>query len=587
MKLALFPGCHHHQHRNLQLLMTNPLTTPRRNASFSSIPNSAFTLAVQRRCFRHFTGSSCNVAKVAGRPVSSDREEDEGGRGNGDGAAAAAGVAVGNSDGDAAAGGVVIGDSLYPLGTVALSRAVALLHGECMTAWNIRKQLLQDGSACVACELHLTNLALDIRPKSPEVFIHKRYILTRYFSSSGDPHTDSYSCPHHHHSVVEDAKRAKHHDRCTAAFCLVNDELRLCLHSAERYRHNYAAWQHRAWLLHRILTSSSSLSSIGCCCCCPASVLTILDAELECVDSWTALNVSQHSAMSYLLHLMHLICHMTMVSCLSSGSMPLPDDHQRRRRTQLLSGWLRTRLENCTSLMTMYTEHEALWTFRRGLVGLVLSHVHHQLHNNTATRVQTGGASAGHTVACHSPAAVSMTFDHPDDPASRPNDTTSAAVASPMLCASSTSSDTLPGIGAFLGEVTSSDLCRALNKTLQCTSNVFIRNGPVASRDRVCASPQQQHEQQDCALPQSPGCTRLAAAASPPAVHDASPHSSRIQLCSRCAQLLRDEHAFVVSVLSGSSSAALPDAPAVLFATKYEEYLCRLEVEGPACYDVH
>ena len=100
------------------------------------------------------------------------------------------------------------------------SRAVALLCGECETAWNARRTLAR--ALAPARELALCALALSRQPKCGATWQYRAWVLAR------------------HPDVVltkpEDFAR----------------EHALVDRAVVRYPRNYAAWTHRAWLLARM-----------------------------------------------------------------------------------------------------------------------------------------------------------------------------------------------------------------------------------------------------------------------------------------------------------------------------------------------
>lgn len=98
------------------------------------------------------------------------------------------------------------------------SRAVALLCGECITAWNARRTLAP--ALDPARELALCGLALSRQPKCGPTWQYRAWLLAR-----------------HPRLLAAPADLAREHALVDAA--------------AVRYPRNYAAWTHRLWLLAR------------------------------------------------------------------------------------------------------------------------------------------------------------------------------------------------------------------------------------------------------------------------------------------------------------------------------------------------
>lgn len=99
------------------------------------------------------------------------------------------------------------------------SRAVALLCGECHTAWNARRALAP--ALAPARELALCRLALSRQPKCGPTWQYRAWVLARAARTL----------------LAAPADYAREHALVDAA--------------AVRYPRNYAAWTHRLWLLAR------------------------------------------------------------------------------------------------------------------------------------------------------------------------------------------------------------------------------------------------------------------------------------------------------------------------------------------------
>ncbi|XP_078456153.1 protein prenyltransferase alpha subunit repeat-containing protein 1 isoform X2 [Lampetra fluviatilis] len=129
-------------------------------------------------------------------------------------------------------------------GLAELTHTLLLLNPDCTTAWNVRKELIAANLLEPRKDLRLGSLALTKFPKSPETWIHRRWVLQRLLNS-------------------QERARASADDgdefaaaRAEAVWHLVQGEMSVCRAAAERYPSNYNAWSHRIWVLQNVARCS-------------------------------------------------------------------------------------------------------------------------------------------------------------------------------------------------------------------------------------------------------------------------------------------------------------------------------------------
>ncbi|XP_015244367.1 PREDICTED: protein prenyltransferase alpha subunit repeat-containing protein 1 [Cyprinodon variegatus] len=130
---------------------------------------------------------------------------------------------------------------------VDITCTLLLLNPDFTTAWNVRKELLQCGALNPERDLYLSKLALTKFPKSPETWIHRRWVLQHILHQMS-------AVVHKAQQQVEaeppDAERThllnNHLDR------LIHQEMKVCSDAACRYPSNYNAWSHRIWVLQHM-----------------------------------------------------------------------------------------------------------------------------------------------------------------------------------------------------------------------------------------------------------------------------------------------------------------------------------------------
>ncbi|NWS25404.1 PTAR1 protein, partial [Polioptila caerulea] len=222
-----------------------------------------------------------------------------------------------------------------------------LLNPDFTTAWNVRKELILSGTLNPLKDLHLGKLALTKFPKSPETWIHRRWVLQQLIQENSLPSLATKG--NLGAAPVERIHR------------LVQEEMNVCSEAAGRYPSNYNAWSHRIWVLQHLAK---------------LTVKVLLD-ELSSTKFWVSMHVSDHSGFHYRQFLLNSLIRRTVTdnnilvqnqkvneqtpslqkeeesagteaACAEEQSVDLP------RR-------LDEEMELCSELIDNYPGHETLW----------------------------------------------------------------------------------------------------------------------------------------------------------------------------------------------------------------------------------
>ncbi|CAH1254295.1 PTAR1 [Branchiostoma lanceolatum] len=232
------------------------------------------------------------------------------------------------------------------------TRAVLLVQADCLTAWNIRKELVEAEDLKCTQDLKFAALVLTKHPKSSETFAHRRWLLKQIIqkttSTSVQPspiaqasHTNGLVAGDQASSgaAVEQPLNTQHGTKAggTKLPCdekLLETELTVCQSSAERYPSNYYAWTHRAWVVENVARCHYK----------------ILMKELCDNRHWISRHISDHSGLQYRQFLLtQLATHFRLEDALQDEFLPV----------------LTAEFELLTDLITAFPGHEALWYHRR------------------------------------------------------------------------------------------------------------------------------------------------------------------------------------------------------------------------------
>uniref|UniRef100_A0A8C9AS92 Protein prenyltransferase alpha subunit repeat containing 1 n=1 Tax=Prolemur simus TaxID=1328070 RepID=A0A8C9AS92_PROSS len=222
-----------------------------------------------------------------------------------------------------------------------------LLNPDFTTAWNVRKELILSGTLNPIKDLHLGKLALTKFPKSPETWIHRRWVLQQLIQETSLP------------SFVTKGNLGTIPAERTLR--LIQEEMEVCGEAAGRYPSNYNAWSHRIWVLQHLAK---------------LDVKILLD-ELSSTKHWASIHVSDHSGFHYRQFLLKSLISQTVTdssvleqnSLRSEPSLVLPKDEEAAASTEEprvnLPHLLEEEVEFSTDLIDSYPGHETLWCHRR------------------------------------------------------------------------------------------------------------------------------------------------------------------------------------------------------------------------------
>ncbi|TDH12348.1 hypothetical protein EPR50_G00045720 [Perca flavescens] len=284
-----------------------------------------------------------------------------------------------------------------------------LLNPDFTTAWNVRKELLQCGVLNPEKDLYLGKLALTKFPKSPETWIHRRWVLQqilRQCSAMGRKHQQG-------EAEQADAERSQQLSDHLAR--TLHQEMKVCSDAACRYPSNYNAWSHRIWVLQHMAKGN----------------VKVFHDELSSMRLWVSMHVSDHSGFHYRQFLLK-----ELITELSLTPASTPPSSPQRRRSQVpdssppppsqgpangeLSGaeaaaeedrqllqLFHQEVELCSDLIQSFPGHETLWSHRRHVFYLWhhwrREHQHHcssnggnasvRLNNSEPTLAEVGAQS--------------------------------------------------------------------------------------------------------------------------------------------------------------------------------------------------
>ncbi|XP_072467390.1 protein prenyltransferase alpha subunit repeat-containing protein 1 isoform X4 [Notamacropus eugenii] len=230
-----------------------------------------------------------------------------------------------------------------------MEREVWHPHQEFDQISEVTKELILSGTLNPIKDLHLGKLALTKFPKSPETWIHRRWVLQQLIQENSLP------------TFVKKENLATFPTEGVEQ--IVQEEIEVCGEAAGRYPSNYNAWSHRIWVLQHLAK---------------LDVKILLD-ELSSTKHWASMHVSDHSGFHYRQFLLKSLISQTVTdsaileqSPLVSEQIPdLPKDDDEedataeRHRVVDLSRLLEEEVELSTDLIDNYPGHETLWCHRR------------------------------------------------------------------------------------------------------------------------------------------------------------------------------------------------------------------------------
>ncbi|XP_026178032.1 protein prenyltransferase alpha subunit repeat-containing protein 1 [Mastacembelus armatus] len=293
---------------------------------------------------------------------------------------------------------------------VDITCTLLLLNPDFTTAWNVRKELLECGVLNLEKDLYLGKLALTKFPKSPETWIHRRWVLQQIlnqFSAVGCSRKQQ-----HHQGEAEqaDAERIQQHSDQLAR--TLHQEMKVCSDAACRYPSNYNAWSHRIWVLQHMAKGN----------------VKVFHDELSSMRLWVSMHVSDHSGFHYRQFLLkELITEFFQTPASTTTSSPQhhfstiprssPHHHNDVQANGDLSGaeatdgedkllsfitvlqLFRQEMELCSDLIQAFPGHETLWSHRRHVFHLwhhlKREHQHHCSSNDCIESVHPNDSDPG------------------------------------------------------------------------------------------------------------------------------------------------------------------------------------------------
>ncbi|XP_023142351.1 protein prenyltransferase alpha subunit repeat-containing protein 1 [Amphiprion ocellaris] len=259
---------------------------------------------------------------------------------------------------------------------VDITCTLLLLNPDFTTAWNVRKELLQCGVLNPEKDLYLGQLALTKFPKSPETWIHRRWVLQQIL--------DQFLAVSHNKTQEQQGEAEQPNadssrqlsDHLTRT---LHQEMRVCSDAACRYPSNYNAWSHRIWVLQHMAKGNGK----------------VFHDELSSMRLWVSMHVSDHSGFHYRQFLLKELItehYQTSASATINGSsqhwsstLPSsgPHQHSCSQTNGELSGaeaaneddrqlsfttvlqLFQQEIELCSDLIQSFPGHETLWSHRR------------------------------------------------------------------------------------------------------------------------------------------------------------------------------------------------------------------------------
>lgn len=176
-----------------------------------------------------------------------------------------------------------------------------------------RKTLVEDGFLSVEEDLKVSQLVLKRKPKNPENFVHREWLLM-YLSKK---------------------------NRLTSE--ILNQELEICLQAAHQYASNYYAWNHRYYIVNKFFRTD----------------LNFLFDESELIKKWINNHISDYCGYHYKQMILSIIFN------------ELADLNEKEKIAELLN------CENATAkkLIQIYPNQEALFCYKRYLLKLKYLHI--------------------------------------------------------------------------------------------------------------------------------------------------------------------------------------------------------------------
>ncbi|XP_034027153.1 protein prenyltransferase alpha subunit repeat-containing protein 1 [Thalassophryne amazonica] len=258
---------------------------------------------------------------------------------------------------------------------VDITCTVLLLNPDFTTAWNVRKELLQCGVLNPEKDLYLGKLALTKSPKSPETWIHRRWVLQQVLDQFSAP----APCRNQQQKKIVQDDTVRNQQLCGHLARTLHQEMKVCSDAACRYPSNYNAWSHRIWVLQHMAKGN----------------VKIFHDELSSMRMWVSMHVSDHSGFHYRQYLLKELIAELSQSQASTSTNSSPQHHfttvtssnphhcinfQVKGRVSGAEGGydeekhpglgtvfqhFQQEMDLCSDLIQSFPGHEALWCHRR------------------------------------------------------------------------------------------------------------------------------------------------------------------------------------------------------------------------------
>ncbi|XP_041792934.1 protein prenyltransferase alpha subunit repeat-containing protein 1 [Chelmon rostratus] len=292
---------------------------------------------------------------------------------------------------------------------VDITCTLLLLNPDFTTAWNVRKELLQCGVLNPEKDLYLGKLALTKFPKSPETWIHRRWVLQQILCQSSAGGRSRVKQQQQDEAEQADAERSQQLSDHLAR--TLHQEMKVCCDAACRYPSNYNAWSHRIWVLQHMAMGN----------------VKVFHDELSSMRLWVSMHVSDHSGFHYRQFLLkELITELSQAPASTTSSpqhhsstvpSSSPHHHSHAQANGELSGaeaageeekqlsftavlqLFHQEMELCSDLIQSFPGHETLWSHRRHVFYLWhywrREHQHHCSNNGDSESVHLNDSDPG------------------------------------------------------------------------------------------------------------------------------------------------------------------------------------------------
>ncbi|XP_077601263.1 protein prenyltransferase alpha subunit repeat-containing protein 1-like [Stigmatopora nigra] len=256
---------------------------------------------------------------------------------------------------------------------VDITSTLLLLNPDFTTAWNVRKELIQGGVLHAERDLYLGKLALTKFPKSPETWIHRRWVLQQILTLLSA--ADCGGKQSRGGAEQADVERSQQSSYQLAQ--MLQEELNVCSHAACSYPSNYNAWSHRIWVLQHMAKGN----------------VKVFHDELATTCQWVSMHVSDHSGFHYRQFLLKELIEefsptpassrkcspqhqsrtapnnllLSSINVLANGEQLGKETTDEDKELELakLFELFHREMELCSDLIRSFPGHETLWSHRR------------------------------------------------------------------------------------------------------------------------------------------------------------------------------------------------------------------------------